>query len=239
MGAQSQHRLGKSKGQGCGGMSNKRKIYASAKIPPGFTPIHSEVLDCAAWKNLTLGARLLYVALLRRLSSKQWNNGRVFLATRKAAEELGVSQRAVCVWFRELEHYGFIVATEPGTIGPLGRATRWRLTYWTWGELDGKEITATKDYLKWDGVLFEARSKKQKIGEKRCSPRGRKVLTHDEKKYSGAPDSDEKKYSEGQPPDREKKYSDLELPSPYRESGEAGQPAAGSRHRPQCWTAAW
>ena len=57
-----------------------------------------------------------------------------------AAEELGASQDSICFWYRELERYGFIVMTQPGTIGPNGKATRWRVTDVGWGKLDGKSI---------------------------------------------------------------------------------------------------
>ena len=195
-------------------MSSKRAIYGKGHIEGQWTGVRWEVLDSVAWKNMSLGARLLYIALLRNLSFKQYNNGKLFLATRNASKELGVSQRIVCVWFRELEHYGFIVTTEPGTIGPKGRATRWRLTDHCWGELDGKPITATKDYLKWDGVRFTGRSQKQKNGEQKYSPRVPKVLTHDDRKYSAPRSTDDRKCSEGKPSEREQKYSDLVQPSP-------------------------
>jgi hypothetical protein len=135
-------------------MSNRRAIYSKGRIEGAWTPIRHEVLNSPAWKHMNLGARLLYIALIKNLSFKAWNNGKIFLATRKAAEQLGASQRVVCIWFRELEHYGFIKMTEPGNIGPKGRATRWRITDMGWGELDGRPIRATKDYLKWNGELF-------------------------------------------------------------------------------------
>ena len=90
-------------------------------------------------------SRELYIALIKNLSFNADNNGKIFLATRKAAADLGASQRTVCVWFRELEHFGFIVMTEPGT---AMRAARWRITDVGWGNLDGKSIEPTKDYLK-------------------------------------------------------------------------------------------
>ncbi len=68
-------------------------------------------MQSAAWKQMSMGARMLYIALIKNLSFNADNNGKIFLATRKAAAELGASQRVVCVWFRELEHYGFIAMT--------------------------------------------------------------------------------------------------------------------------------
>lgn len=143
-------------------MSSRQKIYGKGKIEGAFTGVRHEVLDCRAWKKTSPGARLLYIALVRRLSFKACNNGKVYLATRKAADELGASQRVVWLWFKELQHFGFIEMTEPGAIGPKGRATRWRITDMGWGELDGKPIKATKDYLNWTGELFDRRSETEK-----------------------------------------------------------------------------
>ena len=174
-----------------------------------------EIMQSAAWKQMSMGARMLYIALIKNLSFNADNNGKIFLATRKAAAELGASQRVVCVWFRELEHYGFIAMTQPGTIGPKGSASRWRITDVGWGKLDGKAIEPTKDYLKWDGELFDRHPKKQKNGERKYSGRGTKVLREaDDQKYSLPNPSDDQKYSEGNGFDREQKYSNLGQPSP-------------------------
>jgi hypothetical protein len=173
-----------------------------------------------------LGARLLYIALIRPLSFTADNNGKIFLATRKAAEQLGTSQRRTCGWFRELEHYGFIVLTEPGT---AMRAARWRITDVGWGKLDGKGIEPTKDYLKWDGVLFERRNpdgshirKHTGKGEEQNNTlRGTKVLRGgEEQNNTPTPLGEEQKYSEGAPLGEEQKYSDLDQPSPSAAEGE-------------------
>jgi hypothetical protein len=214
-------------------MSNRQKIYSKGHIQGAFTPIRHEVLNSRAWKHMSPGARLLYIALLRRLSFNAYNNGKVFLATRKAADELGASQRVVCIWYRELEHYGFTVETEAGSRGPKGRATRWRITDMEWGELDGKPIKATKDYLHWTGELFDRScnpnvkppKNKRLNSEQKYSHRGTKVLTADDQKYSPPLASDDRKYSEGGQVDREQKYSDLALPSPI---GQAAPPVGTS-----------
>jgi len=138
-----------------GGMSNKKKIYSKGRIEGRWTPIRHQMMDSAAWKQMSMGARWLYIALVRPLSFEEDNNGKIFLSTRRASEQLGASQDSVCFWYRELEHYGFIVMTEPGTIGPKGKATKWRITDVGWGKIDGKSIEPTKDYLKWSGEVFE------------------------------------------------------------------------------------
>jgi hypothetical protein len=204
-------------------MSNRKSIHSKGRIQGQWTAVRWEILQSAAWKQMSMGARMLYIALIKNLSFNADNNGKIFLATRKAAAELGASQRRVCVWFRELEHYGFIVLTDPGN---AMRAARWRITDAGWGKLDGKSIEPTKDYLKWDGVLFEhhdpdgritksSRPKFRKGEEKKSSLRGLKVLRGGEDyKSSTYPQVEEKKSSEGAHLVEEKKSSDLGQPSP-------------------------
>jgi hypothetical protein len=58
------------------------------------------------------GARSLYVALKRRYSSNRKNNGRIYLSIRAARKELGSGSSQIIRWFRELQHYGFIVSSK-------------------------------------------------------------------------------------------------------------------------------
>jgi hypothetical protein len=76
------------------------------------------------------GARSLYVALKRRYSSNRKNNGRIYLSIRAARKELGSGSSQIIRWFRELQHYGFIVMMSPGCLGldGKGKAPCWRLT---------------------------------------------------------------------------------------------------------------
>jgi hypothetical protein len=163
-------------------MSSRNKIYSKGRIQGQFTAVRYEVLDSAAWKQMSMGARLLYIALIRPLSFNADNNGKIFLSTRRASEQLGASQRIVCVWFRELEHYGFIAMTEPGTIGPKGRAAHWRITDVGWGRLDGKSIEPTKDYLKWSGEVFDRhpqKTEKRRTKVLRVSTKGTHVTANE------------------------------------------------------------
>jgi hypothetical protein len=141
-------------------MSSRNKIYSKGRIQGQFTAVRYEVLDSAAWKQMSMGARMLYIAMIRPLSFNADNNGKIFLSTRDAAEQLGSDQGSICFWYRELEHYGFIVMTQPGAVGPNGKAAYWRITDVGWGKLDGKSIEPTKDYLKWTGEVFERRRPK-------------------------------------------------------------------------------
>jgi hypothetical protein len=85
---------------------------------------------------------------------------RAYVSYRQAQAELKCSQRKIGHWFKELQHYGFIVLAVPGSLGVEGRgkSPHWRLT-----ELGvtGKASTEglfeppTNDFMRWDGVRFK------------------------------------------------------------------------------------
>jgi hypothetical protein len=152
-------------------MSKKDK----GRLPP-FVPLGLEMMRSSAWRATSLGARWLYVHLKRRWSFKQRNNGRLFLSQRDAQEELGTSCRdSVSRWYRELQHYGFIVMTSPGSLGVdgQGKAPHWRLTEVEapGGRNGDTWMLATKDYLKWDGTKFpDDRGAVKREREKKQNP---------------------------------------------------------------------
>jgi hypothetical protein len=67
------------------------------------------------------GAQVLYVALKRRYSVHMHNNGRLFLSQRMAEKELNSHHNQIARWYRELQHYGFIVLQVPGCLGVDGK----------------------------------------------------------------------------------------------------------------------
>jgi hypothetical protein len=121
-----------------------------------FVPVDQEMMCCAAWRATSHGARWLYVHLKRRWSFKQRNNGRLYLSQRDAGAEMGAHRDSIGRWYRELQHYGFIVMTRPGSLGVDGKglAPHWRLT-----ELEAANgntwMLPTKDYLRWSGSMFQ------------------------------------------------------------------------------------
>ena len=146
------------------------------RLPP-FVPLDQEVMSSRAWRATSLGARWLYVHLKRRWSFKQKNNGRLFLSQRNAQMEIGLGHRdSISRWFRELQHYGFIVQTEGGCLGVdgKGKAPHWHLTELevAGGRNGNTWMLPTKDFLKWDGTKFRddqgdvlrARKRKQNPG---------------------------------------------------------------------------
>jgi hypothetical protein len=133
-------------------MSKKNR---GEKIRGQFTPIFHETTRSPAWKQLSFGARALFIAVRMRCIN---NNGHVHLCQREAGKELGhLKRNDIANWFRELQHFGFIVQTEAASLGVNGRgkAPHWRITDLPTRGENGALDLATKDFLKWDGVLFE------------------------------------------------------------------------------------
>jgi len=136
-----------------------KKRTDKGRLQP-FVPLLKETLKTPAWRAMSHGARSLYVALKARYSSNFHNNGKLYLSTRDAAEELGSGLEEIGNWFRELQHYGFIVQMRRGHLGVEGKglAPHWRLTE-LGGTLNGIESSPTRDFLKWNGTKFQRRTR--------------------------------------------------------------------------------
>jgi hypothetical protein len=114
-----------------------------------------ETAKSPAFKQLSFGARALFMALKMRCVH---NNGHVYLSQRDAEMDLGRgSRRDIANWYRELEHYGFIVKTEAASLGVdgKGKAPHWRITEMPTKCSGGELKDGTKDFLHWDGTVFE------------------------------------------------------------------------------------
>ena len=131
------------------------------RLPP-FVPLLISTLDAPAWRALSHGARVLYVALRRRYSPNLHNNGRLFLSQRDASREIGSHHNEVARWFRELQHFGFIVRTTAGSLGldGKGKAPHWRLT-----ELGQMREPPTRDFDRWDGQPYRDRKIESRAGK--------------------------------------------------------------------------
>ena len=133
-------------------MSQRKK----GRLPP-FVPLIRTTLASPAWKQLSWGSRNLYVVLRGYLRHDNLNNGKVFRSCRDAADDLGTkSTRSVLRWFRELEHYGFIVMTTGGCLGVDGDgiAPHWRITEYPTFDAKGNQIAPTRDFERCDRELF-------------------------------------------------------------------------------------
>jgi hypothetical protein len=124
------------------------------------------------------GAKWLYAMLLTRYNVKAGNNGRVYLAQRKATQMMRSGRKQISRWYRELAHYGFIIQTSGGALGldGKGRSPHWRLTQFPAvqdvalpdGTARRMPVQATKEFLLWDGTVF--RNENRILGAK--SPPG-------------------------------------------------------------------
>lgn len=137
---------------------------------PSFVPLFRETLDSPGWKALSFGARLLYIALKGFYNFKSDNNGKLYLAQRKAADLIGADKDSVPRWFRELEFYGFIVKTRRSHLGfeGKGQAAHWRLT-----EVGLRGERPTHEFLFWNGVRFTDQEHTEKNRNKNRIPYGK------------------------------------------------------------------
>jgi hypothetical protein len=126
-----------------------------------FVPLLKATLDAPAWKAMSHGARILYVALRRRYNQNFHNNGHLFISQRDAAEEIGSHHNEIARWFRELQHYGFIVRTAEGSLGVegKGKAPHWRLT-----ELGYMRDPPTLEFMSWDGQKYHHQKTESRAG---------------------------------------------------------------------------
>jgi len=146
-------------------MSTKKH---KGKLPP-FIPVIRTTHSHPAWRATSFGARCLYIVLRGYLRIDNLNNGKVYRSYRDAAADLGTrSKTSVQRWFRELEHYGFIVMTAGGCLGVDGDgvAPHWRLTECPTFDAKGTHIAPTRDFERWDGVLFDDPDKERWDREK-------------------------------------------------------------------------
>jgi hypothetical protein len=146
---------------------------------PAFIPVLRETMRTPAWLATSKGARWLFVVIKGRYSQNFRN--KLYVSSRVAAKELGSDQKDVLRWFRELEHYGFIVKTSEGCLGVhgKGKAPHWRVTELGTVEKDGTKVAPTRDYLNWNSVKFTDGPKTESRGGNPPHPAGEIPLTPD------------------------------------------------------------
>jgi hypothetical protein len=94
-----------------------------------FIMLDHWVFEHSNYRSLCLGARGLLWELIRKYDG--YNNGRLFLSHRDAAQRLGCSRNTVGGYYKELELAGFILKTRGHCLGPEGKgqSTQWELTH--------------------------------------------------------------------------------------------------------------
>ena len=128
---------------------------SKVKSPP-FVMIERSVLDSAAWRAMSMGARVLYLALRRRYNQNFHNNGKIYISVRDAAKELGANKNKIADWYHELQHFGFIIMSRAGNLGieGAGRAAHWRLT-----EVGYMKEPPTRDFERWNGKPYVSKNR--------------------------------------------------------------------------------
>ncbi len=122
-----------------GGKSRKRRGKSK------FVALDGYLYRSAAWLDLGCVERCLYIELKIRYDG--FNNGRIGLGCREAAEALNVSRNTANRSFQTLERRGFIAVARPSGFNVKGRAaTEYRLTEFKC-DLTGE--LPTKDFTKW------------------------------------------------------------------------------------------
>jgi hypothetical protein len=122
---------------------------------------------------MSFGARCLYIVLRSYLRHDNANNGKVFRSHRDVCVDLGRRSRSSVVrWYRELQHYGFVVQTSGAHLGVDGDgiSAHWRLTECPSFDPKGNLIAATRDFDRWDGTLFDDPSKTETRTYHRSTP---------------------------------------------------------------------
>ena len=114
------------------GKKDKRGNTAS------FSKLDNWIFEHRAYRRLSLPARALMWELIRVFNGH--NNGRLFLAHRKAAERLGCHRNSVGKYYDELEAAGFVRKTRDHCLGSagIGQAKHWALTHFG---VDGHRAT--------------------------------------------------------------------------------------------------
>jgi hypothetical protein len=140
-----------------------KRYKDKGRIGGPFVPLLKETMSALAWKTMSPFGRLLYIALKARYGIDLKNNGRIYLSVRTGAKETGLDKDTISRAFHENVHYGFIRMTVPGCLGLEGRgkAPHWRLT-----ELGYMTDPPTRDFMRWDGTIFEGPKKQKPVPSK-------------------------------------------------------------------------
>ena len=137
-----------------------------------FVPLLITTLNSPAWKAMSHGAKSLYVALKRRVPRER---NRAYISYRDAQKEIHAHPRRICEWFRELEHYGFIVMVTPGCLGVegKGKSPHWRLTELgatVQDDSKGTPRTSVSRLPNWDGTKFKKQKPATPVGSAPLPP---------------------------------------------------------------------
>ncbi len=142
-------------------MSERKRTNGKSVIDGPFSPQMESTSKTDAWKAMSATSRVIYTTSFRSRFRGDYdnnNNGKIHPSSRQIAAETGFNRKTAIRGTQELKHYRFTVETNPAHlgIGGKGKAAHWRLT-----ELPCMGEAPTRDYLSWDGVLFDDGIKKK------------------------------------------------------------------------------
>jgi DNA-binding transcriptional regulator YhcF (GntR family) len=113
------------------------------------------LLDSPAYLSLSCPARAVLVEIVRCYDG--FNNGRVGLSVRKAAERCKIAPGTAKRAFEELQDRGFIECVTKGAFSrKTQHASEWRLTFW---KCDVTGELASKKFMRWGREKQNAVSK--------------------------------------------------------------------------------
>lgn len=135
-----------------------------------FSPQMENTSKTDAWKAMSAHTRVIYITSVRSRFRGDWdqnNNGKIHPSARQIAAETGFTRNTAARGLREMKHYGFTAETSPAALGVdgKGKAAHWRLT-----ELPYMGEPPTRDFMSWDGTLFDD-------GKTKKLPRKNKTLS--------------------------------------------------------------
>lgn len=105
------------------------------------------MLETAAWKDLTVCDRAVYLEFAARYHGPGSGNGRIPMSVRELAMALGIGKSSAATSIKRLIERGFIVCTKEGTFQWKDRrASEYRLTEYPC-DITGQ--IATKEFARW------------------------------------------------------------------------------------------
>ena len=134
-----------------------------------YVAVPKRITDAPAWRAMSPWARLLWIDARAWLRNDGSNNGTTLhRSCREAARAIGCDKKTAARSFAELDHYGFVRRTAPGFLGSdgFGIAAKYRFT-----DLAHGTHPPTRDYEKWDGVLFAYVPRRGDREERRMRPK--------------------------------------------------------------------
>jgi hypothetical protein len=110
------------------------------------------LLGSTAWKSLKAIQRALFVEVAQRWNG--YNNGRIGLGVRDAAEAVHARVNTVCHAFDVLQERGFLELMQDASFRQKKLVREWRVTCFPIGPWDAPTSRATHDYQRWTGAAY-------------------------------------------------------------------------------------